>query len=112
MFSLLDFADSFGANTRDIHLKMQEVDGTRLTSYQKYREFAFADAMEVMDSAMSEFETLRNDAMDLKNNALFWVFLTQWVVVTGTSLICGFIIWSLMVRRRLYRDVGTTRLRS
>jgi hypothetical protein len=110
MFSLLDFADSFGAITRDVYLKMQEVDGVRLASYEKYREYAFADAAEIMKSAMSEFEILRNDAMDLKDSALFWIYLTQWVVVTGTSMVCGFVVWSLMVRRRLYREVVTTRL--
>jgi len=35
--------------------------------------------------------------------------LADWAV-TGTSLICGFVLWTLMVRRRLYREVVTTRL--
>jgi hypothetical protein len=29
--------------------------------------------------------------------------------VTGVSLLSGTIIWTLMVRRRLYREVGLTR---
>jgi len=110
MISLLDFADSFGAITRDVYLQMEEVDGLRIESFDKYREYSFAEASEIMELAMSRFAALREDAMDLKDGALLWIYLTQWVAVTGTSLTTGVVIWTLMVRKRLYREVGTTRL--
>ena len=47
---------------------------------------------------------------DLKNRTLFWVHTFEWISVVATSLICSVVIWSLMIKRRLYRDVGTTRL--
>ncbi len=108
--SLLDFIDSFGANTQGVHVEMEEIDRLRLASFEKYRAYDFADATEIMESAMSSFAALRNDAMDLKDRALLWIYLTEWVAVTGTFLACGFVLWSLMVRRRLYREVATTRL--
>jgi len=33
----------------------------------------------------------------------------EWLAVTGTSMVCGFLLWLLMIRRRLYREVRTTR---
>jgi len=107
---LLDFIDSFGANTRGVHVGMEEIDRLRLASFEEYRAYDFADAAEIMESAMSRFADLRDDAMDLKDRALLWVYLTEWVAVTGTSLVCGFVLWSLMVRRKLCREVVTTRL--
>jgi len=107
---LLDFIDGFGANTQGVHAQMDEVDRLKQSSFDRYRAYDFADATEIMESAMSRFADLRDDAMDLKDRALLWVYLTEWVAISGTFLACGFVLWSLMVRRRLYREVTTTRL--
>ncbi len=110
LIGLLDFVDTFGANTRGVYARIDEIDRLRLASFERYRAYEFAHAAEIMGSAMSDFAGLMQDAMDLKDKALLWVYLTQWVAVSGTSLICGFLLWTLMVRRRLYREVVTTRL--
>jgi len=110
LIGLLDFIDGFGANTQGVYLQMDEVDRLRLTSFDKYRACDFAAAKDIMESAMSRFAALTNDALHLKERALLWIYLTQWVAVTGTLLACGFVLWTLMVRRRLYREVATTRL--
>jgi hypothetical protein len=107
---VLEFADSFGTSTRDMYVRVDEVNELRRTSLDSYRSYSFAEATEIMGSAMSRLVELRDDAFDLKDRALFWIYLTQWVTVTGTFLISGFLVWTLMVRRRLYRGVTTTRL--
>jgi hypothetical protein len=109
---LLDFADSFGADTRGMYDRIEELDDLRGTSLDDYRSYRFSEATEIMDSAVSRFDALRKDAMDLKDRALFWVYVTQWATVTGTLLISGYLIWTLMIRRRLYREVTTTRFDS
>jgi len=48
--------------------------------------------------------------VDLKNAAMRWVFLSEWLVVTGTFCISGISVWSLMVRRKAYRAAATTRV--
>ena len=111
LIGLLDFIDGLGANTREVYSRMEDVDGLRAASYDSYRDYSFADATDLMEEAMDGFAALKDEAMDLKDRALLWIYLTQWVVVTGTALVCGFAIWTLMVRRQLYREVGTTRLR-
>jgi hypothetical protein len=52
---------------------------------------------------------ISNRAMELKDRALFWVYLTEWSAVTGTLLASGFLVYDLLVKRRLYREVDTTR---
>jgi hypothetical protein len=44
--------------------------------------------------------------------ALFWVYVSEWFVVAATSMICAVLVWTLMVRKRMYREVEATRLRS
>jgi hypothetical protein len=53
----------------------------------------------------------RDEALKLKDQALFWIYVSEWSVVTGTFLLCSFVVWSLMVKRRLYREVEETKLR-
>ncbi len=54
--------------------------------------------------------SIEGDAMGLKGRTLLWVYLIEWLAVTGVGMMCGFVLWSTMVRRRLYREVKTTRL--
>ncbi len=107
---LLEFADSFGANTRGIYSKIQKIDETGGESVDYYRDYRFGEATEKIENAVSRLRELKDEATDLKDKTLFWIYLTQWIAVTGTFLICGYLVWSLMVRRRLYREVSTTRM--
>jgi len=47
----------------------------------------------------------------VKNEALLWVYVSEWLSVTGTSLVCGFLLWTLMIRRRMYKEVAYTQFR-
>ena len=46
----------------------------------------------------------------MKDRALMWIYIIEWFTVTATLFISGFLLWTLMVRRRLYGEVGVTRL--
>ena len=48
--------------------------------------------------------------MKAKDKALLWIFIVEWAVVSATSMVAGSILWTLLVRRRLYKEVGQTRL--
>jgi len=50
--------------------------------------------------------------MKLKDRALFWVYLTEWSAVMGTLFASGFVVYSLLVRRMLYKEVRLTRSRA
>jgi hypothetical protein len=43
---------------------------------------------------------------------MMWIWLVQWLVVTATLMISGTFLWAMMIRRRLYREMETTRLRA
>jgi hypothetical protein len=51
-------------------------------------------------------------AAKAKDTAPPVVYVTEWLVLSGALLACGSVLWSLMVRRRLHRQVHATRIRT
>jgi uncharacterized membrane protein len=106
----LNFVEKFGANTNPIERKMGKAEDLVRHAEDLYVRKEYDSArgkLEDIDDAMVE---LQEDAMTLKDQALFWVYAVEWTVTAGTSLLAGFIVWTLMIRRRLYREVSGTRL--
>ena len=64
---------------------------------------------DVAASLQAMLEEAEKEAVKLKNQALFWVYVIEWLAITGTAMLTGFLTWSLMVRRKLYREVKTLR---
>jgi hypothetical protein len=64
---------------------------------------------EVAKEGRAYLEDLQHRAMKIKENALLWVYIIEWLSVTGTLVISGSILWMLMVRRSLYREIRGTR---
>ncbi len=107
--SLLDFAEAFGADSSGIYDRSGEAEGFRVEAAQLYLDGDFPGAHGTMEAAMAELKELERRAAKLKDTALFWVYLVQWFATTGTFLVAGLVLWSLMIRRSLYRDVSSTR---
>jgi hypothetical protein len=110
IYSLLDFIDKFGASGTPIITKAQAISGDAEEGERQYLAQEYEDSFASMDEAISQMEALRSEAMRLKDRALVWVYVTEWLAVSSVSLLAGFAIWTLMVQRRLYREVAVTRL--
>jgi hypothetical protein len=105
----LEFLEKFGGKVTRMSEKIGEADGIReegrrLFLYQEYvpSSVKLKDALGVLQEA----EVL---AMRLKSSALLWIYLVEWLVVTATFVISATIMWSLMVKKKLYREIVTTR---
>ena len=109
--SLLDYADRFGANTRRIEEELSAVEVTKAGSDQLYLGQRYGESLETLRTAISALGELQRKAMLLKDRALLWIYLVEWLTVLGTLLLCGFLLWGLMVKRRLYREAGATRFK-
>ena len=109
LVALLDFCESFGASTRGIVSRFDEMDKAIAEAMPQYLDLHFEEMLEtygLVDEMLAETE---DEAIKLKDRTLLWVYVIEWLTVTGTAMFCGFVLWSLMVRRRLYREVRTTR---
>jgi hypothetical protein len=108
--STLDFAEKAGANLREIELELVGLDGARMRIDDLYIDNEMADCYELCLDLMEDYGAIVDAALKAKDRALFWIFLAEWAIVTSTSMVVGLLVWTLMVKRRLYREVGRTRL--
>jgi hypothetical protein len=109
LISLKDFVDSFGANTDEIELEARRLEGIYDEGVEHYRDQEFQKAEDTMSLALDEFAYLEELAREVKDRALLWVYVIEWLVTSSALFISGFVLWTLMVRRKLYREVEGTR---
>jgi hypothetical protein len=109
--SFLEFIDRFGADTTSIASEMVEVFLKVGDAKDRYREQEYQASLSMMEDAIDEMESLRAEAIKLKDQALVWIYTIEWLTVSGVFLSAGFVLWSLMIKRRLYREVTVTHLR-
>jgi hypothetical protein len=107
--SLLEFTEKFGANPTQEYLHLAEVDELNQAGREHYLDMDFDSAFESMGAALDGLGALDLQVMKLKDRALAWIYLVEWLVTTGILLLSGFVLWTLMVRRTLYREIRATR---
>jgi hypothetical protein len=107
--SLIEFIDQFGASTYEIGIDLGKL-GTLISEAGRlYLEHEFEETESTFNRAFEFASEIEARSVMLKERALMWVYLIEWIAVTGTFMISGFLLWTLMVRRKIYRDVTTTR---
>jgi len=109
VLATIEFAEKFGANMDPVLEDMGEVNEIRKQADDQYLDQDYVLSRSTYIRAIDELEELNYVAMERKDRAMLWVYLVQWFVVSGTSMIAGFVVWSLMIRRRLYKQVRVTR---
>jgi len=109
MIGMIDFIDKFNANTRPVEEMLANTLPLRDQAEDLYLDLRYEEAQEVMDQAIEMFEEIEAEAVKLREQALFWIYVIEWSAVSATFLMTGIVIWALMIRRRLYREVSVTR---
>lgn len=110
MVSLIDFVDRFGANTAPLHALIDELEAKNREAATLYIKGEYDSALDAVEEALEGLIEISGESTRIRTRALLWVYVAEYLVLSGTSMICGAVLWSLMVRRRYYREVKTTRL--
>ncbi len=110
LISTMEFADKFGANLRLIEQDLMALLDEKKEADRLYIIQDLDECQGGMTALMTGLDRLTDRVLEAKDRALMWIFVAEWLVVSGTSMIAGFLVWTLMVRRRLYREVRVTRL--
>jgi hypothetical protein len=107
--SLVEFIDAFGASVGELEEDLNIVTEGRAEVRALYFEQRYEEAVTILDEMEGKMIEIEARAIELKERAFLWIYLIEWLAVTGTLLVVGFATWTLMVRRRLYREVSVTR---
>jgi len=106
---LINFVAGFGANPAGMERMLASVKEAKREADQLYLHQEYQEGLERLKDVLDQLNQLDDAAVKMRERALLWVYLTEWLVVTGTFIVMGVFVWTLMVKRRLYRQVGTTR---
>ncbi|MBU7004943.1 MAG: hypothetical protein HXS50_05210, partial [Theionarchaea archaeon] len=79
VLSIFDFAESFGANTADLYLALGELNAEKSEADRLYLSGDFDDSYILLESAMEDLNTLADRAIGLKDQALAWVYVIEWL---------------------------------
>ena len=107
--ALMDFIDKFGANTRPVERMLGELETKKKEAERLYLKDRYEEAADAMKDVIQGFQRISDQAVRIRERALLWVYITEWFAVTGTAIICGSLVWTLMVKRRYYKEVSVTR---
>ncbi len=111
VLSMLNWAERFGANTFRISRSLSELEEEFEDAVDRYLEQDYAAATSFMQELDLRVSEISARAEKLKDQALFWVYISEWLIVTSVAMVAGFSLWTLMVKRRLYRPARETRVR-
>jgi hypothetical protein len=110
LVSTMDLADKFGANLARVTRELDKLQSARTDAMRKYIDQQFVECLTSLDRIRDDLDSLTEVTISLKNATMGWVFAIEWLTVSGTSMVAGFVLWEIMIRRRVYSEVETTRL--
>ncbi len=109
LYSMMDFAEKFGANTRNPEQTASHASELLEEARRRYLDHGFEDAHSTALEALQVLERGLEEALASRDRALTWIYIIEYLVVTATCMISGTILYTLMIRRRLYREIEVTR---
>ncbi len=109
MVSLLEFIERFGVSTTDLYTELDSITLLKEEAEEHYRRDEYDQADGTLREVNAAWGRLNNRAIEVKDRALIWIYLIEWMIVTSAAIIAGVVVWTLMVRRRLYHEILTTR---
>ena len=109
-YAVIDFVQRFGARTVRVERRLDSMTDLYREAARDYLQSRYEEASARLDELFSQFPEIDSELIKAKQRALMWIYIVEWSTVSAASLICGLILWSIMVRRRLYREVSTTRM--
>ncbi len=107
--SVLNFAEQFGANTAHVRSVVEEADARMEKAKSLFIRKRVDLCRDELEGAIRTLQKAESLALKAKRRAMIWIYAIEWMAVTATLMISGTAVWELMIRRRVYREIGTTR---
>ena len=101
--SMMEWADRFGVNTVPLSNRIHEIEVEMEDSLDSYFEQDYQSTISSLNSLTPRVSGIANEAVRLKDEAMFWIYISEWLIVSSAGIISGFVLWTLMVRRKMFR---------
>jgi hypothetical protein len=107
--SILEFVDMLGGRASGARRSYDALVKRKTGAEALYIEQDYAGCQQELSNMFEEMNSLNEAAMRAKDAAFLWIYLTEWSAITATTMISGYILYVVMVRRKLYSEVSSTR---
>jgi hypothetical protein len=109
---MIDFVEKFGAGVSELYRDLGLIDSTKAEADRLYYvEQSYEESLDILAEAIGMLSDISTKAMVLKERALLWIYIIEWFTVTGTLFLTTYVLYNVMIKRKLYREVQITRLR-
>lgn len=108
--SIFSFVEEFGGNVDQLLRMFDDLTEMKSTADRAYLGEEYEECLHLMDQVRTEQNHIMEEALRAKDMALVWVYTIEWLAFTATFLVSGIVIWNLMVKRKYYREVGSSSL--
>jgi len=109
VLSMMEWADNLGVNTVPLSDRLFEIEVEMEESMDSYLEQDYPSTISFLNSLSPRVVEIAEEAVRLKDEAMLWIYVSEWLVVSSAGIISGFVLWTLMIRRRMFREVKATR---
>ncbi len=109
LVSLISWVEKFGGSTVRLSQMVEDLEAARMDAYSHYLEGDMQATIESLRETRERQIEIRGEAVKAKDRALLWIYVIEWFILMPTLMISGFVLWTLMVEKRLYREVGLSR---
>ncbi len=110
LHSMVDIVEKFGGSATQVTKMIAEIQNVKGSGIGHYVGGELDEALETFGTALKMCDDAMRAALKARDAAAFWIFATEWCAVAGTSMLAASVLWLLMIKRRLYREVALTRL--
>jgi hypothetical protein len=111
ILSMMEWASNFGANVIPLWEKLTELEFEIEEATGHYYAQEYAPTISFLDSLSPTIMEITGYAISIKDQALLWVYVIEWLATSSVALVSGTVLWTLMVRRKAYRSVEASRLK-
>jgi len=109
LLSTIDFVSRLGANPSKVDTILSQAEEGLKDVERLYTSYDFDGSIALANDLLNLVDEASEMALKLKDQAMMWIYFVEWTVITGTSMLISLVVWSLMIRRSLYKEVGVTR---
>lgn len=106
----IDFISKLGGNPAPLEGMLRRVDDKLRESRAMYLDYDFEGSLALVEEMVHDLARVSEATVRVKDQVFRTTYLIERMILMATSMVTGVLVWTLMVRRRLYREGTTTKL--
>ena len=111
LYAFMDFVERFGASSTRLMDEQRVVEEIIDGAESLYLDGLYQETLSELERGEEAIQDLEEMSVRWKDQALSWIFIIEWALVTGTLTLTGSFTYIVMLRRRFYRQAGLTSFR-